>query len=222
MVSKLPSIRKSEVLSLVPTGIESSALSVVIVPAVTASLLFFVFTYLYRQSRQQYLRAWQLAWAVYTVREVFTAWSAARTPLPWIPLANALLLGGMVLCIFISTRLIRERFRPHWKDFAIALAAVAVALWNEGAPFIPGLSPVSPPLGQSAPRDRSRRIAALLLVLLLPRGPPQEFAGLFIALACPGSVGRRAGRGANTKHLHPDVCRRRTNVIGDFHGYGAL
>ena len=45
----------------------------------------------------------------------------------------------MVLCIFISTRLIRERFRPHWRDFAIALAAVAVALWNEGAPFIPGL-----------------------------------------------------------------------------------
>jgi diguanylate cyclase (GGDEF)-like protein len=116
----------------------------VIVPAVTASLLFFVFTYLYRQSRQQYLRAWQLAWAVYTVREVFTAWAAARTPLPWIPLANALLLGGMVLCIFVSTRLIRERFRPRLADFVIALAAVAVALWNEGARFIPGLSRYHP------------------------------------------------------------------------------
>ena len=30
------------------------------------------------------------------------------------------------------------------EDFAIALAAVAVALWNEGAPFIPGLSRYHP------------------------------------------------------------------------------
>ena len=118
----------------------SSALSVVVVPAVMAFLLFLVFTYLYRQSRQQYFRAWQLGWAAYTVRDVLTAWTVARSPLPWIPLAKALLLVAMALCIFVSTRLMRQRFRVRWYDFFIVSGAVAIAFWNEGPQLLHGLS----------------------------------------------------------------------------------
>src|SRR3979409_726507 len=118
----------------------SNALSVVVVPAVVALLLFLVFTYLYRQSRQQYFRAWQLGWAAYTVRDAFTAWATIRSPLPWIPLANALLLVAMALCIFVSTRLMRDRFRLRWFDFVIGLGAVALAVWNQAGQLLPALS----------------------------------------------------------------------------------
>ncbi len=118
----------------------SSALSVVVVPAVMALLLFLVFTYLYRQSRQQYFRAWQVGWAAYTLRDALTAWTVIRSPLSWIPLANALLLVAMVLCIFVSTRLMRERFRIRWYDLVIGLGAVSIALWNDGALLLQGLS----------------------------------------------------------------------------------
>jgi diguanylate cyclase (GGDEF)-like protein len=118
----------------------SSALSVVVVPAVMAFLLFLVFTYLYRQSRQQYLRAWQLGWAAYTVRDLLTAWGELRSPLWWIPLANSLLLVAMAVCIFVSTRLVRERFRVRWQDFAILAAGAALAFWNNGGPLLGGLA----------------------------------------------------------------------------------
>ncbi len=45
----------------------SVAISMVVVPGVVALLLFLVFTYLYEQSRRAYFRAWQLAWAAYTL-----------------------------------------------------------------------------------------------------------------------------------------------------------
>jgi hypothetical protein len=38
----------------------SVTISLVVVPAVVALLLFLVFTYLYEQTRQDYFRAWQL------------------------------------------------------------------------------------------------------------------------------------------------------------------
>src|SRR5437667_1680034 len=36
----------------------------------------------------------------------------------------------MVLCIFVSTRLIRDRFRVRWHDVALAPAGVGLAVWN--------------------------------------------------------------------------------------------
>ena len=38
----------------------SVTISLLVVPAVVALLLFLVFTYLYEQTRQDYFRAWQL------------------------------------------------------------------------------------------------------------------------------------------------------------------
>ena len=58
----------------------SFALSMVIVPGVVALLLVLLFTYLYEQSRQQYFRAWQLAWAFYTLHYGLDAWEAYHGP----------------------------------------------------------------------------------------------------------------------------------------------
>ena len=88
------------------------ATSMVIIPGVVALLLFLVFTYLYEQSRQQYFRAWQLGWGAYTLHFALDAWAIFGTVsysqcFFW---PRQALLVAMGLCIFVSTRLMRERF----------------------------------------------------------------------------------------------------------------
>ena len=58
----------------------SVTISLLVVPAVVALLLFLVFTYLYEQTRQDYFRAWQLGWGAYTLHYILDAWSAFRNP----------------------------------------------------------------------------------------------------------------------------------------------
>src|SRR5438128_2256156 len=108
----------------------SVSISMIIVPGFVALLLFLVFTYLYEQSRQDYFRAWQLGWAAYTLHYALDGWSAYRHPSAPMFLIASLLLVLMALCIFISTRLMRERFRLRWYDLTIAGGGVALALWN--------------------------------------------------------------------------------------------
>ncbi len=92
--------------------------------------LFLVFTYLYEQSRQAYFRAWQLGWAAYSLHFGLEAWNAYNMPSAWIYLAGSLLVVLMALCLFVSTRLMRESFRLRWYDVAIGLAGAALAVWN--------------------------------------------------------------------------------------------
>src|SRR5882762_170960 len=106
------------------------ATNVVIIPGIVALLLFLVFTYLYEQSRQAYFRAWQLGWAAYSLHFGLDAWNAYYPPSAWVYLAGSLLVVMMALCLFVSTRLMRERFRLRWYDVAIGLAGVGLALWN--------------------------------------------------------------------------------------------
>ena len=108
----------------------SVTISLLVVPAVVALLLFLVFTYLYEQTRQDYFRAWQLGWGAYTLHYILDAWSAFRTPSAVIALLASLLLAAMALCIFISTRLMREKFRLRWYDVAVGLGGTALSLWN--------------------------------------------------------------------------------------------
>src|ERR1700756_209134 len=117
----------------------SVSISMIIVPGFVALLLFLVFTYLYEQSRQDYFRAWQLGWAAYTLHYALDGWSAYRHPSAPMFLLASLLLVLMALCIFISTRLMRERFRLHWYDFGIAGGGVALALWNLREHFVNGV-----------------------------------------------------------------------------------
>ncbi len=58
----------------------SIAISVVIIPGFVSVLLFLVFTYLHEQSRQAYFRAWQLAWAAYSLHYALDAFSFYRAP----------------------------------------------------------------------------------------------------------------------------------------------
>ncbi len=108
----------------------SVTISLLVVPAVVALLLFLVFTYLYEQTRQDYFRAWQLGWGAYTLHYILDAWSAFRNPSAVIALLASLLLVAMALCIFISTRLMREKFRLRWYDVAVGLGGVGLSLWN--------------------------------------------------------------------------------------------
>jgi diguanylate cyclase (GGDEF)-like protein len=125
----------------------SVTISMVVVPGVVTLLLFLVFTYLYEQTRQHYFRAWQLGWGAYALHYVLNAWSVFRNPSAAISLLASLLLAVMALCIFISTRLMRERFRLRWYEVVLGAAAVALSLGNmnvhmAGAVIRPELSPL--------------------------------------------------------------------------------
>ena len=50
------------------------------IPGVVSVLLFLLFTYLYEQSRQAYFRAWQLAWAGYSLHYVLDAFRFSARP----------------------------------------------------------------------------------------------------------------------------------------------
>src|SRR5579862_4939107 len=109
---------------------DSIAISMVIVPGVVALLLFLLFTYLYEQSRQQYFRAWQFAWAFYTAHYCLDAWDAMHQPSAAISFSGSLLLVAMTICIFVSTRLMREKFKFQWGDVALGFAGIGLAWWN--------------------------------------------------------------------------------------------
>jgi diguanylate cyclase (GGDEF)-like protein len=138
------------------------ATNTVIIPGIVAFLLFLVFTYLYEQSRQAYFRAWQLGWAAYALHFGFEGWNAYNTPSVWVYLAGSLLVVIMALCLFISTRLMRERFRLRWYDVAIALAGIGLALWNARDHIVNGVFKSDQPL----PLHHVRLEVAVALMLL--------------------------------------------------------
>src|SRR5882672_10108480 len=111
----------------------------VLVPGVVAFLVFLVFWYLYEQSRQDYFRAWQLSWAAYTLHYGLDAWAAFRQPSALISFLASLLLVAMAVGIFISTRLMRERFRLQVYDVLLGVAGVAIAIWNLEAHMVGGV-----------------------------------------------------------------------------------
>jgi len=117
----------------------SLAISMVVVPGIVALLLFLLFTYLYEQSRQQYFRAWQLAWAFYALHYCLDALDALHQPSALVAFVGSLLLVAMTLCIFVSTRLMREKFVLRWEDMALGLAGIALAWWNVRAQIAGGV-----------------------------------------------------------------------------------
>jgi diguanylate cyclase (GGDEF)-like protein len=116
----------------------SIAIGIVIVPGIVALLLFLVFSYLYEQSRQQYFRAWQLGWAAYTLHYALDGWNAFRQPSAIVSLLGSLLMVTMALCIFVSTRLMREKFKLRWYDVAVGAAGIALSYWNLQAHMVAG------------------------------------------------------------------------------------
>src|SRR6202044_2266311 len=105
----------------------SIATSIVIIPGVVALLLCLLFTYLYQQSRQAYFRAWQIAWACYSIYYALDAFHYFRPPALAALFLGSLFSAAMGVSIFVSTRLTRGSLRFRWYDWALALAGAAAA-----------------------------------------------------------------------------------------------
>jgi diguanylate cyclase (GGDEF)-like protein len=101
----------------------SVVITTVMIPGFVSVLLFLVFTYLREQSHQPYFRAWQLAWAAYSLHYVLDTFPASRVAF----LVSELFLVAMALCIFISTRLMRGAYRFRWYDAAVGGAGVLLS-----------------------------------------------------------------------------------------------
>jgi hypothetical protein len=92
-----------------------------------ALLVFLVFWYLYEQNRHEYFRAWQLAWAAYTLHYALRAVEYFQRPSALLFFLSSLLLVAMAICIFVSTRLMKEPFQLKWYDVALAVTGVLLA-----------------------------------------------------------------------------------------------
>ncbi len=102
----------------------SVVITTVMVPGFVSVLLFLVFTYLYEQSRQQYFRAWQFAWAAYSLHYVLDAFPGSSVAF----FVSELFLVAMTLCIFVSTRMMRGPSQFRWYDAAVGSGGVVLAL----------------------------------------------------------------------------------------------
>src|SRR6202162_4879521 len=101
----------------------SVVITTVLIPGFVSVLLFLVFTYLHEQSRQAYFRAWQLAWAAYSLHYILDTFPKSSVAF----FISELFLVAMALCIFISTRLMRGPYRFLWLDPAVGPVGVALA-----------------------------------------------------------------------------------------------
>jgi hypothetical protein len=102
-------------------------------------LVFLVFTYLYEQSRQPYFRAWQMAWAAYTLHYTLEALGHFEGESATLYFLSSLLLVAMAICLFVSTRLMKEPFQLKWYDTALTLIGIALAYWNLRANMVDGV-----------------------------------------------------------------------------------
>ena len=102
----------------------SVVITTAVVPGFVSVLLFLVFTYLHEQSHQPYFRAWQLAWAAYSLHYVLDTFPSSSVAF----FISQLFLVAMALCIFISTRLMRGPSQFRWYDAAVGAGGVILAL----------------------------------------------------------------------------------------------
>src|SRR5260370_16826484 len=88
----------------------SVATGLVLIPGAVALLVCLVFTYLHEQSRQGYFRAWQLAWAAYTLHYAAEALEYFRGPSASLFFLRSVLLVWMTLSIFPPPPLTQDPF----------------------------------------------------------------------------------------------------------------
>src|SRR5258707_314710 len=123
------------------TGMSPEIISTVILPGVVALLLFLVFTYLHEQSRQPYFRAWQFAWAAYTLHFLLDAWSSVWERRTAVSFLASMLLVAMAICVLVSTRLTgrlttserRNAFWPRWYEWLAAALCTGFGFLNVSA-----------------------------------------------------------------------------------------
>ncbi len=98
----------------------------VVVPGLFALLLYLVFSYLHRQSREPYFRAWQLGWAAYFLQFVLLASFYYGAGNIWALAASRLLLCFVAGAIYVSTRLIQDDYKFRWTDLPLAAVGLGV------------------------------------------------------------------------------------------------
>jgi len=118
-------------MNIVSTGLVSSG--------AVALLVLLVFTYLYEQSRHNYFRAWQMAWAAYTLHYALKATEYFHGPSALLSFLSSLLLVVMAICVFVSTRLMKESFQLKWYDVALTATGVLLAYVNLRAQMVNGV-----------------------------------------------------------------------------------
>ncbi len=117
----------------------SVATGLVLIPGAVALLVLLVFTYLYEQNRHNYFRAWQLAWAAYTLHYALKAVEYFQGPSALLFFLSSLMLVAMAICIFVSTRLMKEPFQLKWYDVALTVAGVLLAYVSLRAQMASGI-----------------------------------------------------------------------------------
>lgn len=112
---------------------------IVVVPGITALVLMLVFTYLYQQSREGYFRAWQAAWAAYTLYYVAIGtliFGHGGAPVYFAAKTFQLL---TVLVILASTRLVDgDSFKIKWYDIALLAGGTVFNVYLIGAHRLDG------------------------------------------------------------------------------------
>ena len=125
----------------------SVEISTVVIPGFVSVLLFLVFSYLHEQSRQSYFRAWQWAWAAYSLHYVLDLQRFQLSAIAFF--VSQLFLVAMGLCIFVSTRLMRAAYRFRWYDAAVGGAGVVLSIVAVRTHFTNGVfNPQAQPLVQ--------------------------------------------------------------------------
>jgi len=131
----------------------SVSTGLVLIPGAVALLVLLVFTYLYEQNRHSYFRAWQLAWAAFTLHYALEAAAHFSGPSAVLFFLSSLLLVVMAICIFFSTRLMKEPFQVKWYDVALVTSGTLLAYFNLRAHFVGGVfseSATPPPMAASS------------------------------------------------------------------------
>lgn len=128
------------------------------VPGALALVLFAVFTHLYRQSREQYFRVWQWGWGAHCVSYVLLIWffvsfrepNAGAMAVLWL---SKVAYAATIIAIYISTRLIKEDFKPRWSDYALTgvllswiTLTVYYSVFQRTAIYVKGI-PADPEIG---------------------------------------------------------------------------
>ena len=170
----------------------SVVITTVLIPGFVSVLLFLVFTYLHEQSRQPYFRAWQLAWAAYSLHYVLDTFPRSSVAF----LISELFLVAMALCIFISTRLMRSSYHLRWYDVGVAIAGRGIvtsySARTSGGRCVPA---------RRATRDSSGTRpgghSAVLLCGFLCEQPEARIAGVPGTRHLPRAVGCLDGGGGN-------------------------
>lgn len=105
--------------------------SILLVQGSSALLLFLVFHYLYVEVRERYFFAWQIAWGLLAVHSLCELLTQPQTTWIWPAyFGSKITLAMLAICLYVSTRWIREDFSRRWLDAVLVGVAVVWSVFT--------------------------------------------------------------------------------------------